>query len=268
MAKITPNLEYLHLDAPLIGFPYFVGVEMDPDKLRHWKSLRSLTIGTHRTHALPLPPATVFATPFLRSTLQVLELFSNHPHVAEAILRGVNVNLGSEHVGSLSPALGYLAEEFQSPNLEVFRCRAPVPPQVLHRVIGPALQRGSLKVLELAGGDLPPTDEYHFAASDHVHTLGMYNFNWGEIGRPFDGNPFLDWLKLFPNVKTVTAYPGPHFNTGPFFMKLICHPGIEVVHQDQLRGVEWDEAKELARKHGVKLCHTPNHTPIGWPILD
>lgn len=191
--------------------------------------------------------------------------------MAETILRGVNPS--SEHGGLLDPALGSSAEEFQPRHLEVFRCRSRVSAHLLRRVIEPAVQSGSLKVLELGGGDLndpiaTPADEYLYAASDHVHTLGMYNFNWSESNTSFNGQPFLDWLKLFPNVKTVTVYPWQLPNVAPFIMKLICHPGIEVVHQDQLRGVEWDEAKGLAKKHGVKLCHTPSHTPIGWPLLD
>lgn len=166
----------------------------------------------------------------------------------------------------------------QLQSLKVFRCKSTLPADGFKQLLEPALQNGSLRVLELAmpfahyhqGILTEPAKDYPSASSDHVHTVGLYRFSWPDTySDELSAGPFLDWLKRFPNVETVTAYPvKTHESALSLFSRLICHPGIKVIHQERLQGVEWDQAQELAKKRGVKLLHTPNHTPIGWPLND
>lgn len=167
-----------------------------------------------------------------------------------------------------------------------------VQPHYLEHTLAPAAKSGSLKVLELTiqpRSDLvvtspsnpisvdvdEPAKDFAFAASDNIHTLGLRNFNWigsrddwGTIGYSFDGQPFLDWLESFPKLHTVFVYPGFYEGVDPFIMKLIAHPRVKVIHQDNLRGVSWDAAVKLAAEHGVELHHTPDHAPAGWPMIE
>lgn len=245
----------------------------------NFSSLHSLTFGARcRSHF-------DFDITFPRDKLRLLEVFCADKSIIWGILYGGLAKVSNPAEANPLSSSGTVASRF--PNLEVLRCgKTPLPPDHLKDLIEPALRNGTLKVLEithpelthnpelsdnLLRGEPQPAIVYPFAASDNIHTVGMYDFWWSErYSANIDPAPFLDWLGHFPGVRTVAAYPRKSYSSSylSFFAKLICYPGIEAIHQDVLQGVDWDQANELARKQGVKLYPTPERMPIGWPITD
>ncbi|KAK3325226.1 hypothetical protein B0H66DRAFT_114780 [Apodospora peruviana] len=276
LSKVAYNLEYLYLDGCYLNCDAPSNPNSPcPLERQPWQCFRSLTLGSECRQNLDCR-----TFPYLPKTLQVLELMTSDRRLVQHLLSMEEINATSTHPEGDDG--GSPSELLHWPNLETFRCRAALDIDLLKRTIEPAVKSGVLKVLEftppsthsifsgtLDDSLLESARDYAFASSEHIHTVGMYSFNFGSDFSGFDGQPFIDWLdSCFPNVSTVTAYPGAFPNVGPFLMKLICRPGIRTVHQDRLHGVEWDEAQELARKHGVQLFHTPGNTPIGWPFID
>ncbi|KAM7195442.1 hypothetical protein V8F20_007501 [Naviculisporaceae sp. PSN 640] len=246
----APNLEHLYVEDCAIHHGTNVKLE----------SLRRLSIGS--LCYLGDGPHGIF--PCLPRTMQVIELLSPDPSLHKTFLFGF---------GDLDDPEYEVRELPEFPCLEVFRSKYPPTPDWFKQLLSPALQNGSLKVLEFSVQNrwrsqpaIEPAKEYPSAASDQVHTIGLYDYAWAadSYTKELDATPFLEWLNRFPNVKTVTAYPDHLFHeyrsTLSFFSRLIAHPNIEVIHQDGLQGVEWDRAQELAKARGVKLFHTPEHT--------
>ncbi|KAM7211463.1 hypothetical protein V8F06_013144 [Rhypophila decipiens] len=254
IANCSPNLEHLYLEGCKIGLA---------GEVPNFKSLQSVSIGS-RCATSPLlvgyPPQ------YLPSTMRVIELISAHRQTCDMLLfRGHSFNNADTNDPD-NPLV-------QFPNLEVLKCKCPLTAGQFKQLAEPGLQNGTLKVLELAMDPFDstsrvkePAKDYPLAASERVHTVGLYDFKW-EYANELTADPFVEWLDRFPNTTTVAAYPVPTYDgVLSLFRRLICHPGIEVIHQDSLRGVEWDIAQELAKEKGVQLLHTPKHTPIGWPL--
>ncbi len=291
----TPNLEKFHLDGFRVSWCWI----LDPLLVKEegWRSLRKLVLGPNLRH-WPRPafaPWTSRFLPPLPSNLQSIEILGSDPEIA--------YNLFFVAEGQADPDLAPLGwgpphqdlPNQNLPNLEVFRCLASIPdPRLLKHVLKPAVQSGALKVLELGIAtysgfnmlprpqtadniwthtDLVPATDLAFAHSDNLHTLGLHQFNfYHDVSRygassEFDGQPFLDWLECFPKLHTVAVYPGNWEGVPAFIMKLILHPRVKVIHQDNLRGANWGEAMKLAKKHGVELHHTPKYMPAGWPMI-
>ncbi|KAK4122508.1 hypothetical protein N657DRAFT_622045 [Parathielavia appendiculata] len=289
----TPKLEQFHLD----GFSVLWSFHHDPafSKDRLWPSLRHLVLGPRLRYSVSaaFAPWNSRFLPPLTSELRSIELLGHNPDVVHNILFTTD-----SQISAAAPAHGWgpPADKQQTlnlPNLEVFRCIAGVlNPRLLQQVLGPAAQAGKLKVLELAASsagpaamtgpantvnrsDLVPARDLDFAMSDNLHTLGLHDFNFhhdptSRFGATsqFDGQPFIDWLECFPKLHTVAVYPGEWDGVAAFIQKLIVHPRVKVIHQEYLRGVAWDEALKLARKHGVELHHSPDHMPSRLAMID
>ncbi|KAK4246770.1 hypothetical protein C7999DRAFT_41840 [Corynascus novoguineensis] len=284
----TPNLEQLYLD----GFiAYWRRGEPKSGKDVLWPSLRKLVLG-----AMQLPDGdflderNMHFLPTLPSTMESIEFFNQ---VCKAIAHHVLFHITPDMpitTGHSPPDANYESRHF--PNLEVFRCISGIfRPDLLQRVLEPSAKAGKLKVLELAvtttslslmpsaspylRSDFVPARDLGALASENLHTLGLYDFNF--FGDPtsrygatdqFCGDPFIEWLDCFPKLHTVAVYPGKWQGVAFFITKLILHPKVKVIHQDCLRGADWYEAQKLAKKHRVALYHTPNHTPVCWPMIE
>ncbi|KAL2261321.1 hypothetical protein VTK26DRAFT_4393 [Humicola hyalothermophila] len=287
----TPNLETFYLDGAMVAWlfrPQSGDTAASSPGL--WPRLRNVVLGP----TVLFPPLDVRSVmswgsfPRLTSNLRSIEIFCLSPHPAHHILFPTSPIPDQAQAGAgggTPPPI-----EFPDlPNLEVFRCRTPIRPDLLRPILQPAAETGTLKVLELAiqqswvatpdsrlrhllGNTevLRPAEELAFARSENLHTLGLHHFNWitqqGLTVADFDGQPFLDWLDCFPSLHTVAVYPGLHENVAPFIMKLIEHPRIRVVHQDILRGATRDVVLAFAEKHGVRLCHTPVNAALDRPL--
>ena len=289
----TPNLEQFHLD----GFSICWCVLDAPLLVKEegWRSLRKLVLGPNLwySQSTAFAPWTSRFLPLLPSNLQSLEILGDTPEIVHNLFFVADDNPGNPPMGSAPGGWGpphqVLPEQTLS-NLEVFRCMTTLPdPELLRYVLEPAAQSGALKVLELAMSpslnfDMLPQPsfimdmvsnlelylELDFAHSDNLHTLGLHDFNFHDscgTSSEFNGQPFLEWLDYFPRLHTVAVYPGNWEGVPTFIMKLILHPRVKVIHQDNLKGANWDEAKKLAKKHGVELHHTPKGMPTGWPMI-
>ncbi|KAK4104314.1 hypothetical protein N658DRAFT_493816 [Parathielavia hyrcaniae] len=285
----TPKLEQFHLS----GFSVLWSSQHDdpaPDKAGLWPSLRHLVLGPRLEYSASAGAAlfTSRILPPLTSELRSVELLGHSPEIAHNVLFTVESPAATAADFWDAPAHAQQTTHLHLPNLEVFRCIAGVVnARLLRAVLEPAAAAGNLQVLELGGAatmmmgpdgstttmrgdDLVPARDLAFAASDALHTLGLHDFNFyhdptsrfGASSR-FDGQPFLDWLECFPRLHTVGVYPGEWSGVAAFVEKLIVHPRVRVVHQECLRGVAWDEALRLARKHGVALLHSPGHMSSG-----
>jgi hypothetical protein len=279
----------------LSGFTVLWSFDQNIDKDGLWPSLRHLVLGPRLRYSVSaaFAPWNARFLPPLNSNLQSIELLGHNPDIVH------NVLFTSESQDpAAAPAHGWgpPADEEQTvhlPNLEIFRCIAGVlNPRLLQHVLEPAAKSGTLKVLELAASfagpatmtgpantvirsDLVPARDLDFAMSDNIHTLGLHDFNFhhdptSRFGATsqFDGQPFLDWLECFPKLHTVAVYPGEWEGVASFIMKLIIHPRVKVIHQEYLRGVAWDEALRLAKKHGVELHHSPDHMPSRLSVIE
>lgn len=276
----TPNLEQFHLDG--VKASWHIGSNSDPAEFHLWPSLCKLKLGPrvqlHHNEAMYSGYGRFL--PLFTSSLRSIEILSSHQDVAPIVLS--NFLLRSSPF--MAPT-AWTPEHGNPPpqlrNLEVFRCIPSVSTRILKPFLEPAASSGSLKVLELGAplslNDIPsqPTTEYSFALSDNIHTLGLHDFNFyhdpsSRFGTTsqFDGQPFLDWLECFPKLHTVAVYPGQWEGVASFIMKLIMHSKVKVIHQEYLKGVEWDEAKKLAKKHGVEMKHTPLRAPIEWQAIE
>ncbi|KAK4219128.1 hypothetical protein QBC37DRAFT_151475 [Rhypophila decipiens] len=259
IANCSPNLEHLYLE----GCKIFL-----TEDVPNFKSLQSVSIGSG---CISYPQFTGYPPQYLPSTMRVIELISADRRICDMLLfRGHSINLHPFNNADTNDPDNPL---LQFPNLEVLKCKCPLTAGQFKQLAEPGLQNGTLKVLELAMDHFDstsrvkdPAKDYPLAASELVHTVGLYDFKW-EYANELTAGPFVEWLDRFPNTTTVAAYPVPTYDgVLSLFRRLICHPGIKVVHQDSLRGVEWDIAQELAKEKGVQLLHTPKHTPIGWPV--
>lgn len=291
----TPNLERFHLDGFMTSWA--LDRPSTPDKNNCWQSLTHLVLGPNLRYSLnaAFAPWNSRFLPPLASTLRSIEILGVMPDVAHNVLfatdsdglaPGQTSGWGPPQVESLRPNL---------PTLEVFRYIAGLAhPTVLRDLLETAATNGNLKVLELGattatGFPLPPASpapavavaadfqplrDYHFAMSENLHTLGLHDFNFHRdqnsrfgTSSQFDGQPFLDWIELFPHLHTVGVYPGQWEGVAPFIMRLIMHPRVKVIHQEYLKGGAWIEAQQLAEKHDTTLLHTPKHMPAGWPMI-
>lgn len=289
----TPRLEQLHLDGFLVMWLRERGPTKEESLL--WPSLSRLVLGpnVHYSPAAVIPPWAARFLPLLSSNMRSIELLGRNQDIAHNVLyTTVSESPTSVAVNGWGPAVP-AHQNLHYPNLEVFRCIPPIlHAGFLRYILEPAAASGSLQVLDLtvtAAPQFPPTissnpsahrgflpaKDLDFALSGNLHTLGLHAFNFhydpasrfGASGE-FDGQPFIDWLECFPKLHTVAVYPGQWEGVASFIMKLIVHPKVKVIHQDYLVGVNRDEALKLAKKHGVELHHTPNHMPVGWPIIE
>ncbi|SPQ22220.1 818364c0-cff4-44bf-b55e-63408245de96 [Thermothielavioides terrestris] len=294
IVKATPRLEQFFLD----GFTIQWFAEDDDELLRLneddaaatckdglWPSLNTLVLGPGVVLSVNGVPPTweeVGALPPLTSNMRSIEILSRDPAVAHNVLFAVDWVPRHNNPDGPFPVT-------PMPNLEVFRCTTQLLTRgSLRQILEPAAKSGALKVLELAAEPFLsfPDEEHQFvpfqpkvhldyAVSPNLHTLGLRNFNclrhpddpWNPPGL-FDGQPFIDWLDSFPSLHTVAVYPGLWAGVDEFIMKLIRHHRVQVIHQDLLRGVAWDQAVELAKWCEVQLNHTPHFMHAGWPLIE
>jgi hypothetical protein len=289
--KATPNLEQFHLDGFMASWRQNHPPTIEKDGL--WPSLRKLVLGSNLRYALnaAFAPWNARFLPPLSSNMRSIELLGTSPDIAHNVLFATTSNIPIAN-GWAPPLDDYITPDF--PNLEVFRCISGVlHPRLLQRLLAPSVAAGKLQVLDLAvttssgfppltpssnihlRSDFIPARDLRFASCENLHTLGLHDFNFFDdptsrfgATNEFNGEPFIEWLDCFPKLDTVSVYPGLWDGVAPFIMKLILHPKVKVIHQDYLRGVHWDEAQKLARQHGVVLHHTPNHMPVGWPLVE
>jgi hypothetical protein len=283
-----------HLDG--FNISWSTTKETPPDKKRLWQSLTHLVLG-QRLRYCPRASESIWNSrilPHLPTNLRSLELLSRGDSIAANVLTVDDIQAHPSPMMTGGTQLEARLKELQLPNLEVFRCMDATLANatLLEPILGPAAQSGALKVLELTvtpfGGfeqflasldnPLPKgvqLKDMTFLHSANLHTLGLRDFNflrdltsrYGDISG-FDGQDFLDWIDCFPKLHTVSVYPGLWQGVASFIVKLILHPRVKVIHQVNLKGAEWAEVSELAKKNGVKLHHTPNHMPVGWPMLE
>ncbi|KAK3328322.1 hypothetical protein B0T19DRAFT_187122 [Cercophora scortea] len=283
----TPNLEQLHLDGLMLNSDRIGQLAPEQTGDWGWPALQSITIGakTALAGARISNVALRRVLPPLPSSMRKIEIAGVDSPLAYNVLFTVNTY---DESTVLAPGGKESHTSPAFPNLEVFRCRSAIPASLLREVVAPAAQSGTLKILELTAEpgtglryDVPqPLDpafaevdnlakDWAFAASPSVHTLGIHGFNWATHHLRFDGRPFVDFLgACFPNVETLKVYPGDYPETAALMLELVRRPGIKTIHQKTLRGVEWDEARRLAKLAGVQLHHTVNpFGDIGWPIM-
>ncbi|KAL2264709.1 hypothetical protein VTJ83DRAFT_7219 [Remersonia thermophila] len=288
IARATPGLEELFLDGLALACPR----GPVPSNASSWRLLRRLVLGRSATMPRYFPPRSIspLYLPIWASKLRSLELLTTDEVLAYIALSSKSPDDSSLPEGDASPAsnLGYEIRHHQHlTDLEVFRCASFLSPEVLRQVLGPAATRGTLQALELTASrfnsnsdftssmfgmdvsaDLNPVQHLTFLPPDKIHTLGLRSFNYhraqSRTSTAFDGQPFLDWLKRFPNLRTVAVYPGPWPGVDTFLAQVILHPGVKVIHQDCLTGVVWDKARQLAEREGVVLRHSPGSMPVMW----
>ena len=171
------------------------------------------------------------------------------------------------------------------PNLKVFRCHSPLGVELLRCIVGPAARSGRLEVLDLSVGDkshwfrtnvqpvgICPEVDLAFTACKSLRTIGLSDFNWGEnTPARFDAQPFVDWVAMHPDVDTVACYPkNPTYDA--FFPTLSAlfrkAPKVKVVYEESLASFQWDAAKEMADRHGVRLVRSKGGMPAIWEGLD
>ncbi|KAK1750616.1 hypothetical protein QBC47DRAFT_393890 [Echria macrotheca] len=272
LALITPQLEHLYLDGHNITSNW---PETTDEPSVMWPRLRSLFLGYDvschsRCYA-----------PLFHSPLESIEFLCDRESVMSSFFTS---RTATGEV--LSPLYGDFPVHMHNyPRLRVFRARMPIHPALLENILAPAARNGTLEVLDISMGadgsqgirqgfgHAPwiqpiPAQDLAYAATESLQTLGLRDFNWAPEGHfsEFDGEPFLDFLKLFPNVHTVAVYPGKYKGVSELLFKLICMDQIKVIYQDFLSGIEWDQAWALARKYGVEVKHANAWMPLPkWP---
>lgn len=291
MVIATPNLEVFYLNGFSVIWTRQVHTleELVAINTGLWPHLRKIVLGPNLT-APPMdavPPIRGRCFPLLADSLRFIEILCPNPLPAHNLLfAGVPSLDPLGMVGDNPPPIEYP----NLPNLEAFRCRTTIAPNLLQPLLEPAAQSGALEVLELAAqsymGSPPdpwlrqllqscditePAKEFAFAHSANIHTLGLHDFNWKdnkEVLTPgFNGQPFLDWLDCFPKLHTVHVYPGRHEKVETFIMRVIDHPRVKVVHQDVLSGAARDVVLQFARTHKVKVHHTSPTEGINRDII-
>ncbi|KAK3360259.1 hypothetical protein B0T25DRAFT_125884 [Lasiosphaeria hispida] len=295
---VSMNMGLLAENAPKLEHIYLDGLEIVGSDARHfslegprrWPDLKSLVMGK-KTAA---PGARTARVVPLIPNVETIELLTQDFALIHDILFSViaEVGTGTELFHPCLPGREFppeYLEYLKLPRLRNFRCDYPIASDLLRIALETACESGTLEVLKLSAestggpshchirhpyqeGTPVPAADWAFLRSDSLHTLGLSHFNWvsdDSYYSAFNGQPFLDWLACFPKVDTVHVYPGDNANVAAFLMKLVCHPQIKAVHQDQLTGVDWDEARALARKHGVDLRHTKKGPiPPSWSGVD
>lgn len=283
----TPVLEQLNLDGFRAAWHRTKPPTTDWNGL--WPSLRKITLGPEMQclKRLNLPHCNSRFLPPFPTSLQHLEILASECDVTKNLLF-----TGNSPAAAMDPTALLNGDliDLDLPSLEVFRCLANIfKPSHLERILKPSASANKLQTLELrasfdrlapasAGdppGDFVPARDLDFLSCSSLHTLGLHEFNFFKDANTrylaadeFDAEPFVQWLDCFPNLHTVGVYPGGWEAVGALITRLIARPGIRTIHQLTLRGMAWDEAQKLAKKYGVKLCHTPGSLPSGWPLFD
>jgi len=269
-----PQLQHLYIDgielAPLHAAPSHEG----------WKSLRSIVLGPH-TRLTPR-----LFVPFLAACiyLESIEILIPGLTAYCASLFATGANDGSTSIFDAEFDLDMLNFTY----LRVFRCHSALSPELLQHILAPAVANGALEVLELSmghsvysphinlnpnvNGPIIPLRDYTFTISNSVRTLGLYDFNWAPHANStaFEGGPFIEWLRCFPNVDTISIYPGPYSSAA---MTSIIRPLLEfsqlkAIFQDRLTGVDWDQATRAAKAHGMRIYHLKDLIAPKWQSFD
>ncbi|KAK4144316.1 uncharacterized protein C8A04DRAFT_11618 [Dichotomopilus funicola] len=268
----TPNLEEF-----CVSGPFQLG-RSDVSSVSHgykWPRLRRLVIDgavnqdfAHFADFFLWDPVMPSILPLMPKALRSIELLGQHG-LASSIL-------------SDNSDLDYNEKDESFPFIEVFRCiSSPLTPEKLKKILSFSARNNRLQVLDIAldtKSFVPatPTDRFtpkrdlDFLACDSLHTLGLHDFNFYHDPHSlsptrFDGQPFVDWLDLFPNVHTVYVYPGNWDNVLKLISALINHPQIKVIYQNVLAGVQWDAAKAAAKEKGKELNSTKRYVGPVWP---
>ncbi|KAJ4306116.1 hypothetical protein N0V88_000912 [Collariella sp. IMI 366227] len=277
----TPNLEQLRMDNLIVSWAQQAALTSAAEKKHLWPNLTKIILGAHLDAATFIGPnhepiGTWRAFPPLPKSLRSVEIFQAERQTAENLLLVADW----EDENDVQAAAKKIKPQ-SLPNLETFRCRAPIETRYLQDIFGQAAESGSLRALELTAedtwhdGSFKPAQDLAFANSENLHTLGLCELNvfdpfdrYGTTGE-FDGQALLDWIDCFPNLHTVSAYTSAAARGfASLIQKLILHSKIKAIHQDILRGAEWDQCVALAKKHGVTLHHTPKSMPPAYAIVE
>ncbi|KAK0614265.1 hypothetical protein B0T14DRAFT_570217 [Immersiella caudata] len=270
-----PGLEDIYID----------GVELEPLRATPshpgWNGLRSIILGQH-TRLTPR-----LFVPFLAkcTKLESIEILIPRLTAYCASLFAVGTTDGSDSVFEA----GFNYDDLDFPHLKVFRCRSALDHMLLQSILKSSVENGKLEVLELSMGHsvyspsvvanpnvrglVVPDRDYPFTFSDSMRTLGLYDFNWTPAVNTatFDGGPFIDWLRHFPNVDDLRVYPGQIASDAmlPLIRDLLDFDKVKVIYQDRLtRGTDWDSAKRAAKAKGVLLHNLRDFVAPKWVSFD
>jgi hypothetical protein len=182
----------------------------------------------------------------------------------------------------------------QAPRLEYFRYGGATSDEVL-LFIEPALRSGTLKAVDLQmpsrgsisvhrsdggkgqGETTRPTNDafesidgldWWFNDKQSITTLGLSNFHFPSVSSysSYTGVPFASWVKRFPNVHTVHAYPEKFDGCQDTIRALLLEaPQVKTIYQDCLLGVGRDQVLQLASQKGVRIVHSRDRAPGPWP---
>jgi hypothetical protein len=177
----------------------------------------------------------------------------------------------------------------QVPKLELFRLSESVSEDVL-RFLEPCLRNGSLKTLDVsvpfegalpdAPDDYPTTnlrkDATHqldqldrwLVSKRSITTLGLSGFRWNNSASyttSYTGLPLALWVREFPNVQTVYAYPQKFDGSMDTIRALLDVAQVKTIYQDCLHGIGRDEILRLAKERGVEIVDSNDRAPGPWP---
>jgi hypothetical protein len=273
------------LTCPKLQDLYIDGIELEPLRSTphhpEWDELRSIVLGQHTRLAPRL------FVPFLAkcTKLESIEILIPRLTAYCASLFAVGTTDGSDSI--LEAGFNY--DDLEFPHLKTFRCRSALDYMLLQSILKAPVDNGTLEVLELSMGHsvyspsvivnpnvrglVIPDRDYPFTFSNSVQTLGLYDFNWTPAVNTtaFDGSPFVDWLRHFPNVDDLRVYPGQIASEAmlPLIRDLLDFGQVKVIYQDRLtRGTDWDLAKRAARAKGVVLHNLRDFVAPKWESFD
>ncbi|KAK0745351.1 hypothetical protein B0T21DRAFT_345419 [Apiosordaria backusii] len=287
----TPSLEAFYLNGFLLlwtpGQPSPKGWPL----LKHAAFGEAMGVSAHSPTTILLPRL----FPPMTDRMEKIEILTPNPVVAHNYLFTVMEGAEARHPLH-SKEMGWEFDDDalpKLPNLELFRSRCALDPDLLGRLLAvPAASEGSLALLELAIEQqyairhpatwcpvVPyesigvPEEAFGWVKSKRIQHLGLCFFNYNrftfQYGQRFDGQPFLNWLDNFPALNSVAVYPHyPGEGVMAFIGRLILHPKVKRIYQDSLRkGCEWNEASLLALQQGVYLHHCDFNLPYGASLF-
>ncbi|KAK0638843.1 hypothetical protein B0T16DRAFT_462580 [Cercophora newfieldiana] len=279
------TMDRIMSSCPKLRDLYVDGIELEPlhstPNHEGWNDLRSIVLGQHTNLAPRLYVPFLYECTKLESIEILIPELTAH---CEALFAVGTETDGSESVFDA----GFNYDRLSFPRLKVFRCRSALHPTLLEHILSSAITSGVLQHLELsmghsvygsntvtnpnANGNIIPMRDLTFTLSDNILTLGLHDFNWAphDNSSGFDGAPFVDWVKQFPSVETVSIYPGAYSSAAMVSVvrPLLAFDNIKVINQDRLTGVDWDEVKKRAKARGKQINHIKDLVPPKWESFD
>ncbi|KAJ9156140.1 hypothetical protein NKR23_g1350 [Pleurostoma richardsiae] len=150
--------------------------------------------------------------------------------------------------------------------LEAFFCWDEIPIGHLKTLLSKSCQKRKLRALVTGKPFDPDTQRpvkewssLDFINHKDIEVLGMVDFAWSNEATylsPLTGQPFLDWVDLFPNVHTVIARP-ERFNAWPSIIEALILRGIKNIYTLPLLGMDRDRLTKMAEENGTKIFTLP-----------